>query len=90
MLKPCPECGKDVSDKATACPNCGNPLTPTPPKEPEWREEYRDDPKDKEKSSLVHGKNEGCFLQTMNIGCVLVVGFILLVFFLMVVNGNKH
>jgi endogenous inhibitor of DNA gyrase (YacG/DUF329 family) len=21
----CPECGKEVSDKATACPNCGAP-----------------------------------------------------------------
>ena len=23
----CTECGKDVSDKAAACPNCGNPIT---------------------------------------------------------------
>jgi len=23
----CPECGKDVSDKAAACPFCGNPLS---------------------------------------------------------------
>ncbi len=22
----CTECGKDISDKAIACPNCGNPL----------------------------------------------------------------
>ena len=22
----CPECGKEVSDKATTCPNCGCPL----------------------------------------------------------------
>lgn len=22
----CPECGKEVSDKATTCPNCGTPL----------------------------------------------------------------
>ena len=22
----CPECGKEISDKATACPNCGMPL----------------------------------------------------------------
>ena len=22
----CPECGKEISDKALACPNCGNPL----------------------------------------------------------------
>ena len=24
----CPECGKEISDKATACPNCGNPMNP--------------------------------------------------------------
>lgn len=22
----CPECGKEISDKATTCPNCGMPL----------------------------------------------------------------
>ena len=22
----CPECGKDVSDKARSCPHCGNPI----------------------------------------------------------------
>ena len=22
----CPECGKEISNKATACPNCGNPM----------------------------------------------------------------
>ena len=22
----CPECGKEISDKATACPNCGAPV----------------------------------------------------------------
>lgn len=22
----CPECGKEVSDKAASCPNCGNPI----------------------------------------------------------------
>ena len=24
----CPECQKEISDQATACPNCGTPLTP--------------------------------------------------------------
>lgn len=27
MIK-CPECGKEVSDKASACPNCGCPIAP--------------------------------------------------------------
>ena len=24
----CSECGKDISDKAETCPNCGNPIKP--------------------------------------------------------------
>lgn len=36
MIK-CPECGKEVSDKAYACPSCGSPVSPktepTPKKE---------------------------------------------------------
>lgn len=26
----CPECGKEISDKAGACPNCGCPIASTP------------------------------------------------------------
>ena len=26
----CPECGKEISDKAFACPHCGNPMNPQP------------------------------------------------------------
>lgn len=26
----CPECGKQVSDKAVSCPNCGCPIATTP------------------------------------------------------------
>lgn len=29
-LKPCPECGHQVSDKALACPKCGCPLAEDP------------------------------------------------------------
>ena len=28
----CPECGKEISDKAFACPHCGNPMNQPPPK----------------------------------------------------------
>ena len=27
----CPECGKQISDSATACPHCGYPLSSLPP-----------------------------------------------------------
>jgi len=26
----CSECGKEISDRATTCPNCGNPLIANP------------------------------------------------------------
>lgn len=29
-LKPCPECGHEVSDRAPACPSCGFPLAEDP------------------------------------------------------------
>jgi predicted amidophosphoribosyltransferase len=27
----CPECKKEVSDKASSCPNCGHPIARNPP-----------------------------------------------------------
>ena len=32
----CPECGKEISDKAVACPNCGNPINLQPQQEEEY------------------------------------------------------
>lgn len=26
----CPECGSEISDRAAACPRCGNPMTAAP------------------------------------------------------------
>ena len=31
----CPECGKEISDKAASCPHCGNPMN-----QPVQDEEY--------------------------------------------------
>ena len=49
MVK-CPDCGKDISSSAMACPNCGHPM-----------------------KAALKPKGEGCFLQTLNIGCALVL-----------------
>jgi DNA-directed RNA polymerase subunit RPC12/RpoP len=27
MIKPCPDCGKEVSTDAQACPHCGKPVS---------------------------------------------------------------
>lgn len=32
----CPECGKEISDKAFACPHCGNPMNPQSQQEEEY------------------------------------------------------
>ncbi len=33
-LIPCPECSREISDKAAACPHCGNPMR-TPARAPQ-------------------------------------------------------
>ena len=37
----CPECGKEISDKALSCPNCGNPMN----QQAQQQEEYLSCPK---------------------------------------------
>lgn len=66
----CPECGKDISDRAIACPNCGNPMG-----QPISEQKIK-----------VKGQREGCFLQTLNVGCMIFF-VILLIFFLIAVFG---
>jgi uncharacterized membrane protein YvbJ len=56
----CPECGKRISEKASACPNCGNPMR-----------RYKSEPKIE-----VKGQKEGCFLQTLNVGCMIIFAII--------------
>ena len=57
-LVKCTECSKEISDKALTCPYCGNPIAPVlSPVQPK----------------IIVKKNEGCFLQTLNIGCLLVL-----------------
>lgn len=55
----CPECGKEISDKAPACPHCGYPIIeqPVQPKESEDNEEYVFCPKCM--STHVHTEQKG-------------------------------
>ena len=61
----CNECGKEISDKADKCPNCGNPIN----KSGVIPSAYKS-------TDSVHGKSEGCFMQTLNLGCVITVAII--------------
>jgi len=61
----CSECGKEISSKADKCPNCGNPVNKSGVI-----------PSSYQSTSDIHGKNEGCFMQTLNLGCVITVAII--------------
>lgn len=63
----CPECRKEISENAHACPNCGNPISESNTKQQPKVE--------------VQGQKEGCFLQTLNVGCMIIftiIGIIIL------------
>jgi hypothetical protein len=69
----CPECGTQVSDKAERCPKCAYPINPVTPISSHVIEK---------KTEVVVQPKEGCFLQTLNMGCmivVVVIGLILLI-----------
>ena len=68
----CSECNKEISDKADKCPHCGNPMQ-------EKQQSYNP------QSVVVNQKGEGCFLQTLNIGCIITA--ILIVIILLSVTG---
>lgn len=57
----CPDCSREVSDQAPACPSCGRPIAVQ-------RVELNSEP-----IRVAPTKGEGCFLQTLNIGCVVFV-----------------
>lgn len=58
----CPECGKDISEKAANCIHCGYPIKPRPA----------------QPVQVVH--QEGCFLKTMNVGCLIIIVIAILIF----------
>lgn len=69
----CPECGRDVSDKAPACPNCGNPIAAqmVAPKETIVRHIHE------KSSSPPPKKKTGCVTILAAIVCFfLLIGFI--------------
>lgn len=65
----CSECGKEISEKANACPNCGN-LMGHPISEPKNKQQPKIE---------VKGQKEGCFLQTLNVGCMIIFAIIALI-----------
>ena len=65
----CPECGTEVSDKADKCPRCAHPINYSPP------------PSAPVAPNVVVNapvKSEGCFLQTLNVGCIIALIFLIM------------
>ena len=65
----CPECGNSVSDKAEKCPQCAYPFVVVQPIKPEYKIEPQ----------VVVKPKEGCFLQTLNAGCLIVVVIVIII-----------
>ncbi|MDR0834688.1 MAG: zinc-ribbon domain-containing protein [Candidatus Symbiothrix sp.] len=95
----CPECGKEISDKALQCPQCGCPINSevvkmrkTDVNSPERMQQApkcgdpinfdsvgRRDTNVNSQTKIVMEKQEGCFLQTLNAGCMILAVIIILV-----------
>jgi zinc ribbon protein len=76
----CPECGKEVSDQAPTCPNCGAPIArPVPPPPPvHAAAPVAPPPPAKKKTSKF------------TLGCAVVLGFILLLYIIgLIAQGPK-
>lgn len=79
----CPECGKEISDKAPACPNCGCPIAPA---KPQTYQQYADteyqetDDDEEEKDGFGYWIKYGlkCFLGV--IAFIFVAGTIMNIF----------
>jgi len=58
----CPECGSEVSDKAEKCPKCAYPIN-----------QHAENIK---RTEVIVKPKEGCFLQTLNLGCMVIFAII--------------
>ena len=90
----CPECGKEISDKAKTCPNCGAPVevkTEAPENEvqskPNIADRYRKQQTEKKPKNSSLGIMAVIFSA---IGCTFFVGIIMGIVDLTKKDGRKH
>ena len=78
----CPECGKDISEKAAHCIHCGYPIKPRPalsaPAAPRLPRLQPIQPRPAQ--PVPAAPQEGCFLKTMNVGCLIIIVIAILIF----------
>jgi hypothetical protein len=73
----CPDCGKEISDKTEKCLHCGCPINPAII--PRERTDLNTHTSTDVNSKIVVQSKEGCFLQTLNVGCMIVAIIIILI-----------
>lgn len=76
-LVPCSECGREVSDKAAACPQCGAPVAQQPTATPVVRVDDDKPSRVKTAEDSVFTRNRGCVDFVFLMAVLLVVVYIL-------------
>lgn len=77
----CPECGASVSDKAEKCPQCAYPINQPKNVQP---------PPNNIKTEVVVKPKEGCFLQTLNAGCMVIAVILGIIGLIVIVGLCSH
>lgn len=70
--KKCQFCAETIKTEAVKCKHCGTIL----------------DPKLLQKDIELRKPKEGCFLQTLNMGCMIIIGIIVFFVIIMILGSN--
>ena len=69
----CPDCKREISDQATACPNCGRPIAHKPPLQVKDVNAHGFLGKP---GTAFHAANVGCLTMILGVVAIAVVGFL--------------
>ncbi|MFA5168742.1 MAG: hypothetical protein WC530_09460 [Candidatus Omnitrophota bacterium] len=76
IMKSCSYCGEPILEIAIKCKHCGEYLDRPRAPQPQIVHPPTPPPAPAPAPIIVEPKGEGCFLQTMNVGCMITAGII--------------